>query len=61
MKVLIFPVAALFFTSPADCQENKAKIARALSAGPAEITISARVVDEDAQGKMTVLREGQKG
>jgi hypothetical protein len=39
----------------------QAKIARALSAGPPEVAKSARVVDTDAQGKMTVLREGNNG
>jgi hypothetical protein len=61
VKILIFAAAALLFASPADNQENKAKIARALSAGPAEITRNARVVDMDSQGKMTVLREGSNG
>lgn len=37
------------------------RIARALSAGPPEVTKSARVVDRDAQGKMVVLREGSNG
>jgi hypothetical protein len=35
----------LLFASPADNEENKAKIVRALSAGHAEITNNARVVD----------------
>ncbi len=39
----------------------QARIARALSAGPPEVAKSARVVDTDAQGKMTVLREGSNG
>jgi hypothetical protein len=34
------------------------RIARALSAGPPEVVKAARVVDTDAQGNMTVLREG---
>jgi hypothetical protein len=42
-------------------ETNQAKIARALSAGPPEVAKSARVVDTDAQGKMTVLREGSNG
>jgi hypothetical protein len=42
-------------------QTTPAKIARALSAGPPEVAKSARVVDTDAQGKMTVLREGSNG
>ena len=37
------------------------RIARALSAGPPEVAKSARVVDTDAQGTVTVLREGSNG
>ena len=47
MKFLIFAVGVLLFASPEDSEDNKAKIARALSAGPAEITNNARVVDTD--------------
>src|SRR5437667_10319031 len=61
MKFLIFAVAVLLFASPADNEENKAKIARALSAGPAEITNGARVVDTDEHGNTIVLREGSDG
>jgi hypothetical protein len=39
----------------------QAGIARALSAGPPEVAKSARVVDTDAQGNVTVLREGSNG
>jgi len=39
----------------------QAKIARAISAGPPEVVKGARIVDTDAQGKMTVLREGSNG
>ncbi len=42
-------------------ETTQAKIARALSAGPPEVAKSARVVDTDAQGEMTVLREGSNG
>src|SRR6202035_1145775 len=42
-------------------ETTQAKIARALSAGPPEVAKSARVVDTNAQGKMTVLREGSSG
>jgi len=42
-------------------ETTQAKIARALSAGPAEVTKGARIVDTDAQGKTTVLREGSNG
>jgi hypothetical protein len=61
MKFLIFAVAILLCASPADNEENKAKIARALSAGPAEITNNARVVDTDEHGNTIVLREGTNG
>jgi hypothetical protein len=48
--------------SAADAGETtQAKIARALSAGPAEVAKSARIVDTDAQGQMIVLREGNNG
>jgi len=48
--------------SSADVSDStQAKIARALSAGPPEVTNSARIVDTDAQGKMIVLREGTNG
>jgi hypothetical protein len=38
-----------------------AKIAKAMSAGPPEIARSAKIVDKDAQGHITVLREGSNG
>ena len=37
------------------------KIARALSAAPPSVAKSAKVVDMDDQGQMTVLREGSNG
>ena len=42
-------------------ESTQAKIARALSAGPPEVVKGARIVDTDAQGKTTVLREGSNG
>jgi len=42
-------------------ETTQAKIARALSAAPADVTKGARIVDTDAQGKTTVLREGDNG
>jgi hypothetical protein len=42
-------------------ETTQAKIARALSAGPADVTKGARIVDTDSQGKTTVLREGGNG
>jgi hypothetical protein len=40
---------------------TQAKIARGMSAGPADVAKAARIVDTDAQGKMVVLREGNNG
>jgi hypothetical protein len=40
---------------------KEAKIARALSAAPANIATGAKVVDRDADGKETTLREGTNG
>src|ERR1700680_3533291 len=37
------------------------KIARATSAGPDDISKSARIVDTDAQGNKVILREGNNG
>jgi hypothetical protein len=37
------------------------KIARAMSAGPDNISESARIIDTDAQGKKVILREGSNG
>lgn len=37
------------------------KIARAMSAGPDDISASARIVDKDAQGRTVILREGSNG
>src|SRR5260370_7275763 len=37
------------------------EIARAMSAGPAEVAKAARIVGTDAQGQMVVLREGNNG
>ena len=37
------------------------EIARAMSAGPAEVAKAARIVGIDAQGQMVVLREGNNG
>jgi len=49
-------------SSAADVVETtQAKIARALSAVPPEVAVSARVAYTDAQGKMIVLRETSNG
>jgi len=37
------------------------KIARAMSAGPDNISKSARIIDKDEQGKKVILREGSNG
>ena len=42
-------------------ETTQAKVARAMSAGPAEVTKSARIVDTDSNGKTVVLREGNNG
>jgi len=49
---------ALAASTPASAETTQAKIARALSAGPASITATAAVDDMDAKGKITVLRKG---
>jgi hypothetical protein len=62
MKLLTGFLGVLLVAYSADAPESaKAKIARALSAGPPEIAKSARIVDTDAQGMMVVLREGSNG
>jgi hypothetical protein len=40
---------------------TQVKIARAMSAGPADVAKTAKIVDTDAQGKSAVLREGNNG
>jgi hypothetical protein len=42
-------------------ETTEAKIERAMSAGPADIAKSAKIVDKDAQGHVVVLREGSNG
>ena len=39
----------------------QAKIARAMSAGPANVASGAKITDTDAQGQLVVLREGNNG
>jgi hypothetical protein len=49
-------------SSAADASETtQAKIARAMSAGPADVARSARIIDTDAHGNTVVLREGNNG
>jgi hypothetical protein len=62
MKLLTGFLGVLLVAYSADAPESaKAKIARAMSAGPPDIAKSARIVDTDAQGKMVLLREGSNG
>jgi hypothetical protein len=42
-------------------ETTQAKIDRAMSAGPADIANSARIIDTDAHGNTVVLREGDNG
>src|SRR5215475_13823283 len=44
-----------------DAETKEAKIARALSAGPENVSRGARIVDTDASGKTVVLRDGTNG
>ena len=48
-------------TSIGNGETTEVKISRAISAGPANVTSGARIVDSDAQGKMVVLRQGNNG
>jgi hypothetical protein len=48
-------------SSTSSSDSTQVKIARAMSAGPADVAKTARIVDTDAQGKMVVLREGNNG
>jgi hypothetical protein len=62
LALLILLAGGAAQAQPPDAGETtQAKIARALSAAPADIAKSARVVDKDAQGKTIVLREGSNG
>jgi len=61
LVLLILLVGVLQAQTPDAGETTQARIARALSAGPPEVSKSARVVDTDAQGKMIVLREGSNG
>jgi len=45
-----------------DAEESlKARLARAMSAGPTDIATAARIIDKDPQGNVVVLREGTNG
>src|SRR5258708_437858 len=45
------------FTTDA-AETTQTKIARAISAGPADVATSAKIIDKDAHDNMVVLREG---
>ena len=47
--------------SAKDGDTAQEKIARAMSAGPDNISESARIIDTDAQGNKVILREGSSG
>jgi hypothetical protein len=49
----------VYATGEAD--STQAKIIRAMSAGPENISRSARIVDTDANGNTVVLRDGNNG
>ena len=53
---LAFSASVAFGAEP-----KEVKIKRAMSAGPLSITKSAKIVDLDEKGAMTVLREGNNG
>ena len=42
-------------------ETTQTKIARAVSAGPADVAKSAKIIDKDAHGNIIVLREGNNG
>jgi hypothetical protein len=48
-------------SAKADETTTQEKIARAMSAGPDNISKSARIIDKDALGNKVVLREGSNG
>jgi hypothetical protein len=57
LVVLIGSIAG----SHAEQNAAEVKIKRAMSAGPPEITQSAKIIDKDAHGHTVVLREGSNG
>lgn len=66
MRLHFAAIAAALSLAPAvalaaGAESPAAKIARALSAGPASVTGRATVADMDAKGNMTVLRKGTNG
>lgn len=57
----VMVVAAQQKPAKPKAETKEAKIARALSAAPANIAKAAKVVDRDENGKQIVLREGPNG
>jgi hypothetical protein len=65
-RVIAIGMILLFASMATDAQQRKdestqSKIARALSAAPANIAKAAKVVDRDEKGDEVVLREGANG
>ncbi len=60
-KVVFIALASGVVLMAQATETTQAKIDRALSAAPPTIAESARVIDTDAQGKKTVLRDGNNG
>jgi hypothetical protein len=64
LKGIIVGLAVIVLFSVAEAQKSETretKIRRALSAAPANVAKSAKVVDMDAKGNMKVLRDGDNG
>ncbi len=55
------PVLCVSLAHGQNAETKEGKIKRALSAAPASVAKSAKVVDVDANGNMVVLREGTNG
>ena len=53
--------AGALLTAQDAAETKQVKITRALSAAPAEVAKSAKIVDTDTQRKMVVLHEGNNG
>src|SRR5471032_2298215 len=60
-KMLLTLTMALAAGLPILAQTDAATIAKALSAGPADITKNASVMEVSADGKMKMLRPGTNG
>ena len=60
-RVAVHARAAAHSSATDVAETTQAKIARAMSAGPADVANSARIIDTNADGKTVVLREGNNG